>query len=215
MIDLHSHTFFSDGALVPAEHVRRVEVLGYQAIAITDHADSSNIHLLIPALIKAAQDLNPVNATQLIVGVELTHVPPALIAPLAKQSRALGAQLIVVHGETPVEPVAPGTNHAACSCTDVNVLAHPGLITPEDALLAKENGIALEITSRGGHNRTNGHVARIAREAGCQLVVDSDAHAPHDLLGKAEKEMVARGAGLSVSETEGIMSLNISAFLGS
>jgi len=122
---------------------------------------------------------------------------------------------VVVHGETPVEPVAPGTNHAACICPDVNVLAHPGLITPEDALLAKENGIALEITSRGGHNRTNGHVARIAREAGCQLVVDSDAHAPHDLLGKAEKEMVARGAGLSVSETEGIMSLNISAFLGS
>jgi len=82
MIDLHSHTFFSDGALVPAEHVRRVEVLGYSAIAITDHADSSNIHFLIPALIKAARDLNPVNTTQLIVGVELTHVPPALIASL-------------------------------------------------------------------------------------------------------------------------------------
>lgn len=51
MIDLHTHTFFSDGALVPAEHVRRVEVLGYTAIAITDHADSSNIHFLIPNLL--------------------------------------------------------------------------------------------------------------------------------------------------------------------
>ena len=52
MIDLHTHTFFSDGALVPAEHVRRVEVLGYTAIAITDHADSSNIHFLIPNLLR-------------------------------------------------------------------------------------------------------------------------------------------------------------------
>ena len=61
---------------------------------------------------------------------------------------------------------SPGTNHAACTCRDVNVLAHPGLITNEEARLAATNGIALEITSRGGHNRTNGHVARIARETG-------------------------------------------------
>ena len=45
MIDLHTHSLFSDGALVPSEHVRRVEVLGYEAIAITDHADDSNIGL--------------------------------------------------------------------------------------------------------------------------------------------------------------------------
>ena len=57
MIDLHSHTFFSDGALVPSEHVRRFEQLGYVAIAITDHADASNIHILIPNLLKVAKVL--------------------------------------------------------------------------------------------------------------------------------------------------------------
>ena len=46
MIDLHTHTFFSDGELVPAEHLRRVEVLGYEAVAITDHADSSNLDFI-------------------------------------------------------------------------------------------------------------------------------------------------------------------------
>ena len=29
---------------------------------------------------------------------------------------------------------------------------------------------------------TNGHVARIAREAGAAMVVDTDAHAPDDLI---------------------------------
>lgn len=145
MIDLHSHTFFSDGALVPSEHVRRVEILGYEAIAITDHADSSNIHLLIPNLIKVARDLNPITTTRLIVGIELTHVPPALIAPLAAESRALGAQLIVVHGETPVEPVLPGTNWAALEA-GIDILAHPGFITEEEAALAARNNILLELS---------------------------------------------------------------------
>ena len=107
---------------------------------------------------------------------------------------------MVVHGETPVEPVAAGTNHAACGCKIVNVLAHPGMITMEDAQAAAANGIALELTSSGGHNRTNGHVAQIAREDGCQMVVDSDAHAPHDILDGRAKNIVAKGAGLNDAE---------------
>lgn len=196
MIDLHSHTFFSDGALVPSEHVRRVEVLGYEAIAITDHADSSNIHILIPNLIKAARDLNPLTSTRLIVGVELTHVPPALIGPLTAQSRALGAQLVVVHGETPVEPVLPGTNRAALEA-GVDVLAHPGFITEEEAALAAKKNILLELSGRKGHGLTNGHVARMAERTGAPLAVNADAHAPGDFLTTEMAEKVGLGAGLS------------------
>lgn len=196
MIDLHSHTFFSDGALVPSEHVRRVEILGYNAIAITDHADSSNIHFLIPNLIKVARDLNPINTTRLIVGVELTHVPPALIAPLAAQSRALGAQLIVVHGETPVEPVLPGTNRAALEA-DIDILAHPGFITEEEAALAVRNNILLELSGRKGHSLTNGHVAKMAKKTGALLAINADAHAPGDFLTTEMAEKVGLGAGLS------------------
>jgi len=196
MIDFHSHTFFSDGALVPSEHVRRVEVLGYEAIAITDHADSSNIHILIPNLIRVARDLNRVNATQLIVGVELTHVPPALIAPLAAQSRALGAQLIVVHGETPVEPVLPGTNRAALEA-DIDLLAHPGFITEEEAALAAQKNIFLELSGRKGHSLTNGHVARVAERTGASLAINADAHAPGDFLTPEMAEKVGLGADLS------------------
>lgn len=196
MIDLHSHTFFSDGALVPSEHVRRVEFLGYTAIAITDHADSSNIHLLIPNLIKVARDLNPVTTTRLIVGVELTHVPPALIGPLAAQSRALGAQLIVVHGETPVEPVLPGTNRAALEA-DIDILAHPGFITEEEAMLAARKNILLELSGRKGHSLTNGHVAKMAERTGALLAINADAHGPGDFLTAEMAEKVGLGAGLS------------------
>ena len=58
MIDLHTHSLFSDGELLPAELVRRAEVIGYSAVAITDHADSSNIDWIIPRLIQVSQDLN-------------------------------------------------------------------------------------------------------------------------------------------------------------
>jgi histidinol phosphatase-like PHP family hydrolase len=199
MIDLHTHTFFSDGALVPSEHVRRVEQMGYQAIAVTDHADSSNIDILIPHLIRVARDLNGVNRTQLIVGVELTHVPPPLIGPLAAQSRALGAQLIVVHGETPVEPVLPGTNRAALEA-DIDLLAHPGFITEEEAFLAAEKGILLELSGRKGHSLTNGHVAKMAQKTGALLAINADAHAPGDFLSVEMAEKVGLGAGLSVEQ---------------
>ena len=199
MIDLHTHTFFSDGALVPSEHVRRVEQMGYQAVAITDHADSSNIGILIPNLLRVARELNAVNSTQLIVGVELTHVPPALIAPLAAESRALGAQLIVVHGETPVEPVLPGTNHAALEA-DIDLLAHPGFITEEEALLAARKGILLELSGRKGHSLTNGHVAKMAKKTGALLAINADAHAPGDFLSAEMARKVGLGAGLSEAE---------------
>jgi histidinol phosphatase-like PHP family hydrolase len=213
LYDLHTHTILSDGEMLPTELVRRMAVIGYTTVAITDHVDTSNAVSVVKTLLDV-QESARLFGVRLLCGVEITHVPPSQIAAVARQARDAGAEIVVVHGETTVEPVAPGTNHAACACPDVNVLAHPGLITREDAKLAQENGIALEITSRGGHNRTNGHVVRIAREVSCQLVVDSDAHAPHDLMDRSAKEKVAMGAGLTAEEAAAIISLNIDKFLG-
>ena len=213
MYDLHTHTILSDGEMLPIELIRRMAVAGYTTVAITDHADPSNTGEILATLAKVRESAQ-IYGVKLLCGVELTHVPPSLIADLAKSAKELGADIVVVHGETPVEPVAPGTNLAACGCRYVNVLAHPGLVTIEEAQLAAKNGIALELTSRGGHNRTNGHVARIAREAGCRLVVDSDAHAPHDILNEQAKFIVAKGAGLTDAQCREVITLNIDQFLG-
>jgi histidinol phosphatase-like PHP family hydrolase len=214
LYDLHTHSLLSDGEMLPLELIRRMAVLGYTTVAITDHVDPSNITSVVQSLLEVREPAKLFGVT-LLCGVEITHVHPSQIADLAKKAKNAGADIVVVHGETPVEPVTSGTNHAACGCKYVNVLAHPGIITIEDALLAARNGIALELTSRGGHNRTNGHVAQVAREAACQLVVDSDAHAPHDLLDERAKFVVAKGAGLTDSECKGVISLNIDQFLGS
>ncbi|OPX64166.1 MULTISPECIES: histidinol phosphate phosphatase domain-containing protein [unclassified Methanoregula] len=212
MYDLHTHSILSDGEMLPIELIRRMSVLGYSTVAITDHVDTSNAVPVVETLEQVRTSAR-LFGVRLLCGVEITHVPPAQIAGLARKAKKAGADIVVVHGETPVEPVAPGTNRAACSCRDVDVLAHPGLITIDDARLAAKNGIALELTSRGGHNRTNGHVARIAGGAGCQLVIDSDAHAPGDLLDRRAKIIVARGAGLTEKECRKVISLNIDQFL--
>jgi histidinol phosphatase-like PHP family hydrolase len=212
MYDLHTHTTMTDGEMIPIELVRRMSVLGYRVIAITDHADSSNLGFILSSLARVGEDAEDYGI-QVLRGVELTHVPPRRIPVVAREARSLGAEVVLVHGETPLEPVAPGTNHAACGCPDVDVLAHPGLITPDNARLAREHGVALEITSRGGHNRANGHVARVGIDAGCQLVVDSDAHAPGDLLDEHAKRMVALGAGLPEKECARVLSLNIQEWL--
>ena len=194
MIDLHTHSTFSDGELIPSELVRRAVVQGYTALAITDHADFTNIEHIL-SCIKNIKSLEDDCDIRVFAGVELTHVPPGKLPLLVRKARSLGAEVVVVHGETTVEPVTPGTNHTAVAL-DIDILAHPGLITVEDAELAKENGVCLEVTSRNGHNRTNGHVVRIAKETGANLVVNTDSHAPHDLITDELAFKIAMGAGL-------------------
>ncbi len=203
MIDLHTHTTFSDGELIPSELVRRAEVLGYTAIGITDHVDYTNIEHILSCLSRIKY-LEGVLDMQVLVGAELTHVPPAKIGPLAAFARKLGAEIVVVHGETPVEPVCPGTNRAAIEAR-VDILAHPGFITLEEAELACENNVCLEITSRSGHNITNGHVVRTSKLAGAKMVVDTDSHAPGDLIRTERAIEIAMGAGLSLEEASDVV----------
>lgn len=212
MIDLHTHCLFSDGVLVPAEHLRRVEILGYEAIAITDHGDSSNIDFIIPRLVQVAKDLNKHSSTRLIPGIELTHIPPATFAEMTQKARDLGALIVVGHGETVMEPVSPGTNLAAIKA-GVDILAHPGFITEEEAALAAQNNVMLEISGRKGHSLTNGHVAREAKKARALMAVNADAHGPGDFLTPEMAEIVARGAGLSLKEY-GVIRQNMRTLVG-
>jgi len=141
--------------------------------------------------------------TRLLPGIELTHVPPALIKPLVLRARELGALVVVGHGETPVEPVIPGTNRAAIEA-GVDVLAHPGFITEEVARIAKEKGVLLELSARKGHCLTNGHVAGVALRVGAGLAVCSDGHDPGDFMTGERARTVALGAGLSEDQYDKI-----------
>jgi histidinol phosphatase-like PHP family hydrolase len=203
MIDLHTHSLFSDGELVPFELIRRAEAIGYKAIAITDHVDSSNIDLVIPRIANAIKKIKGFISIEAIPGAEITHVPPQIIAELVKEARNLGAKIVVVHGETLVEPVAPGTNRAAIEA-NADILAHPGIISEEDLLLAKEKGVTLEITSRKGHSLSNGYVAREAMRFGVRLCINTDAHSPSDLITKAFATRILLASGIEGKRVESV-----------
>lgn len=205
MIDLHTHTLLSDGVLLPAELVQRAFTAGYTAIGITDHVDMSNIDFVVPRIVEAAKELAAFSKTTIIPGAEITHVPPPLIQGLVEKARSFGAQLVIVHGETPAEPVIPGTNRAAIE-SGADIVSHPGLISMEDAVLAREKGVMLEITSRKGHSLSNGHVAKTAMAAGAAMVINTDAHAPDDLISRDRAKIILAAAGIPQESIDTIFS---------
>lgn len=211
--DFHTHSTLSDGALSPIELIRRAQVRNYKVIAITDHVGVGYLERIIKeiaddcALARQHWDIIA------IPGVELTHLPPAAICEAAKRAKELGAWLVVVHGESIIEPVEKGTNSAALRCPYVDILAHPGLLTLEEAELAAANGIFLEISARKGHSLTNGHVAQLARLTGAKLLLNSDAHNPSDLLSPDRVHQIAQGAGLNEEESVEVLTINACALL--
>jgi histidinol phosphatase-like PHP family hydrolase len=207
LIDFHTHSFLSDGALVPSELVRRAAARGYRAIGITDHVDYSNLEDLCASIIRVARELNRAQEVFVIPGVEITHAPPSQIPELVLLARELGAGIVVAHGESPVEPVAKGTNLAAIEA-GADILAHPGFISESEAELAAHNGTFLEITARAGHNMTNGHVARIAFSRGAKLIVGTDCHSPSDLIDRSQAIKVLIGAGLDLQQARDTYSNN-------
>ncbi len=72
MIDLHTHSYFSDGTLSPSELVEHAELLSMKAIAITDHDTTSGLK----EGAAAAKDKN----VKFIPGIELSveHKPGEL-----------------------------------------------------------------------------------------------------------------------------------------
>ena len=208
MYDFHTHTFLSDGVLSPIELIRRALVRGYKAMAVTDHVGLGNVEYVVKTLAVDCEIASKRWDILALPGVEITHVPKDDIDLVARTAKEMGAKLVAVHGETPVEPVEPGTNEAAIRSPWVDVLAHPGLITPEEARLAAERGVRLEVSARRGHSFANGHVVKVAREAGAIMVLDSDAHAPEDLLTPELCQKVAKGAGLDDDEVHALLQDN-------
>ncbi|MBM3133166.1 MAG: histidinol phosphate phosphatase domain-containing protein [Chloroflexi bacterium] len=211
--DFHTHTSLSDGELSPMELIHRAAEKGCKAIAVTDHAGIGELERFIAEISRNCALAEKHWDIKAIPGVELTHLPASAILDVAKRAKEMGARLVVVHGETIVEPVEKGTNMAAARCPYVDILAHPGLLTPEEAKAASANGVFIEISARKGHSLTNGHVARVARAAGARLLLGSDAHTEGDLLTAAFSRAVVKGAGLTKGEADEVLGTNPLALL--
>jgi putative hydrolase len=208
LYDFHSHTFHSDGVLSPLELIRRAAVKQYTMIALTDHTGPGSMARIIR---EVAEDCELARAKWNILavpGVELTHLPAAAIDEVAGKAKELGAWLVVVHGESPVEPVEEGTNLAAVRSRHVDILAHPGHMTAEVAELAAQNEVFIEITARRGHCITNAHVAKTAAGAGALMLLNSDAHDEEDLLSDQVVKDVLHQAGINSRQSKQVLKTN-------
>ncbi|MBN1376575.1 MAG: histidinol phosphate phosphatase domain-containing protein [Dehalococcoidia bacterium] len=206
--DFHSHTFLSDGELSPLELIRRAAVKQYAAIGVTDHTGPGSMSRIIKEVSEDCELARAKWGIQAIPGVELTHLPASSIDDVACKAKELGAWLVVVHGESPVEPVEEGTNLAAVKSCHVDILAHPGHMTVEVAEIAAKNGVFIEITTRRGHCITNAHVAMMATGAGALMLLNSDTHDEDDLLSDSVINKVLRQAGINSREFKQILESN-------
>jgi len=211
--DFHTHTSLSDGVLSPIELIRRAAVNNYAAIALTDHAATGTMERIIRETIEVCALARSYWNILAIPGIELTHLPVQAIAETAKRAKELGALIVMVHGETIIEPVEKGTNLAALQSPHVDLLSHPGLLTLEEAQLAAVNGIFLEISARKGHSLTNGLIASLAQRAGAKLLLNSDAHSEQDLLTESLADAIIHGAGLDDGACYQIRNVNPQALI--
>lgn len=206
--DFHTHSSLSDGQLSPLELIHRAVQKGYQSIAITDHAGIGELERFVAEIRRNCALAERYWNIRAIPGVELTHLPAGAIADAARFAKEKGAGLVIVHGETIVEPVEAGTNRVAVECLYVDILAHPGLLSLDEARAAQSRGIFLEISARKGHSLANGHVVNICRSAGARMLLGSDAHDEGDLLTPEFARSVAQGAGLSPDEIAEVLERN-------
>ena len=199
--DFHTHSFLSDGALLPIEQLRRAYVKGHVAYAITDHVSAANLDIIKDITRDCLLAVKQWGIVA-IPGVEITHVPVNAIDSIVEMAKEKNALIIVLHGETISEPVEQGTNLASAKNKDVDILAHPGLITTQVASLCRKNDIFLEITSNKTHGVTNGHVVKVGKSVGAEFLQNTDGHKPSDMLTYEEGEAILQGAGMSADDIE-------------
>jgi histidinol phosphatase-like PHP family hydrolase len=184
--DFHTHSFLSDGVLLPMEQLRRAFVHGHVGYGITDHVSLSTLDV-IPKLIEDCK--------------------------LATKHWGILALPGIDHGETIAEPVEPGTNLVAAKNKNVDILAHPGLLTKEVADQCKKNNVFVEITSNRTHSITNGHVAKIGKKSQVKFIQNTDTHRPSDMRSYEEGERILIASGFTKNEATVILQDNIRAFL--
>ena len=200
MIDLHVHAGMT-GAACPSEMMALARAAGYRAVALLARCDAVSLPLLLPSLVHSCHNASLYGVGEALPGVELVHIPPPLIAETVEQARCLGALIVAVHGELPGEAVPPGTTLAAIQAK-ADFVAHPGLLSVEEAALAAENAVALELSLCPRHAAYNGHVAARAKASGAQMVTGSNARFRTELIPLGLRTAMLRGAGLEPHEAD-------------
>jgi DNA polymerase (family 10) len=193
--DLHLHTTASDGRNTPAEMIAAAQALGYKYICITDHSQSSAIanglkpdrlERHIAAVRKLAAEMKGMTVW---IGAEVDILGGGKLDYSDKLLAQLDFVIASVHVGMGTD-IAANTRRTLAAIRNpyVNLIAHPTgrLIGKRDAMpldveaVCKEaarTGTALEINASNWRLDLKDQHARLAREHGVTISINTDAHA--------------------------------------
>ncbi|MBL8879569.1 MAG: DNA polymerase/3'-5' exonuclease PolX [Phycisphaerales bacterium] len=212
--DLHMHTTASDGRNSIAEMVAAAKARGYEIVCITDHSQSSAIAngLKPDRLMQHIRDVREVarriTGITVWVGAEVDILAEGRLDYGDDVLEQLDFVVASVHvGMSQDRELNTRRTLAAIRNPFVNLIAHPSgrLINRREAMpldvetIAKEaarTGTSLEINASTYRLDLKDQHARLARDLGAKICIDTDAHSTDQLDQMPFGVMTARRAGL-------------------
>ena len=192
--DLHMHTTLSDGGDSLEAMIAAARARGYSYVGISDHSMSLKIArgVSVDDLMKRRDEIRNINNTsgdfRILLGTECEILANGNLDYPDEVLRELDYVIASVHSKFNMQ-VEEMTDRvlAAVSHPYVNILAHPftGMIHRREPIQldfervaeeAAEKGTALEINAFPDRLDLSGPQARLAKEKGAKLVIDTDSH---------------------------------------
>lgn len=197
--DLHTHTTASDGTASLAEMAEAARALGHRYLAICDHSHSLAIARGLSAerLLAHAAAIRRLNEQwedfRLLAGTEVDILKDGSLDYPDEVLAQLDVVVASIHSHMSL-PQAAQTERLlrAIASPHVDIIAHPfgrviGRREPYDLDFERiieacaRTGTALEMSASPSRLDLSAEHARLAREAGVKLVINTDAHSTHEL----------------------------------
>jgi len=212
--DLHMHTDRTDGRDSLEAMVRAAKDRGYEYVALTEHSKAAMARGFDEARLKSsAGEIEAVRKR--VPGIEVLHgleVDILADGALDLDDDALESlDWVIVSIHSRLDQDAKAATARVLRALDhpaVHAMGHPlgrvigtreGMALDLDAVLARaaERGIAMEINSQPDRADLSDAHARLAREKGVRIVIDTDAHSAVQLGFAQFGVFTARRAGLA------------------
>jgi DNA polymerase (family 10) len=192
--DFHVHTSLSDGGDTLEAIIDAARARGYAYVGISDHSMSLKVArgVSVDALMRRRDEIRVINQTsgdfRILLGTECEILANGGLDYPDDVLKELDYVIASVHSRFNMQ-IAEMTDRvlAAVNHPYVNILAHPftGMVQRREPIQldlervaeeAAERGTALEINAFPDRLDLSGPQARLAKEKGAKLVIDTDSH---------------------------------------
>jgi len=212
--DLHSHTDWSDGGASVMDMALAAKARGYEYLAITDHSPRLGVvNGLGPERLAAQRRLidqanQELEGITILQGIEVDILEDGALDLPDETLAALDVVVASPHLKLRMEaPAMTERMLRAVNHPHVDIVGHPtgrrpgsrqGAEYDFDAVFraAAANGVVLEIDCDPARMDLSPELAALALSLGCRLSLDSDAHAPDQLVYVDLNIWIPRRAGV-------------------